>query len=321
MIRVSGRARGVGLLILTLGVTACAEAELGVHLAKAVARTASEPAQPVAVAALAPERFSASGVALWDGAATLQGVWFAHPLAERAQRVRVRAEGTGREVEGALFRRDPSLAGPSIIVSSDAARALGLTAGEPENLTIVALDVTPRAPSLEPAPAAEVEVAALSAPEEEPAARGGDVEAAPEAPVAEAVDAEAPVFLAATEPAPPQLTGSSPADGSPASRSAASPQPSPRPARAAEAVPDPDPAPGAVRAPHLQVGSFAIEANARALTDRLAARGQPARMARGGGARPLSIVLIGPLATPEAVAAAREAATAEGVTDVLEVML
>ncbi|MFN3262027.1 MAG: SPOR domain-containing protein [Pikeienuella sp.] len=310
-----------------LSLPGCAEVELGAQMAKAVARQAEAPA--ATEARLAPDRFEATGVALWDGAATLQGVWFAHPLATRAQRVLVRAPETGREVEGALFKRDPALAGPSIIVSSDAARALGLTPGEPSELTITALDPTP--PALAPTPVAEVETAALAAPPAEDAAEmAGPEESGIEEPVAEETEAPQVAFAATPdEPTEPEPTAPEPtapeaaepaADPLPAAEP--SPRPSPRPAPAETAVvaaPAPETAaPAAARTRHLQVGSFAVPGNAEALTERLRARGAPARTARGGA---LTIVLIGPLPDEAAAAAAREAARAEGVTDALEVML
>ena len=110
----------------------CAETQLGAQLAKDVAR---EDAPAAATQReLAPESFEANGLTIWDGQTTLQGIWVAHPLAQKAQRVRVINSENGLEVEGAMFRRDPTLSGPSILVSSDAARGLGLQPGRPTEL-------------------------------------------------------------------------------------------------------------------------------------------------------------------------------------------
>jgi hypothetical protein len=46
---------------------------------------------------------------------------------------------TGQSVRGALFRRERLMPGPSIQVSADAAAELGLLAGSPVKLDIVAI--------------------------------------------------------------------------------------------------------------------------------------------------------------------------------------
>ena len=144
----------------------CAETQLGAQLAKDVAR---EDAPAAATQReLAPESFEANGLTIWDGQTTLQGIWVAHPLAQKAQRVRVINSENGLEVEGAMFRRDPTLSGPSILVSSDAARGLGLQPGRPTELRLVALkEGVYRSPTTGQASATPaVETAALPAVEE-----------------------------------------------------------------------------------------------------------------------------------------------------------
>ena len=87
----------------------------------------------------APDVFEATGLAMWDGRQTLQGIWVAHPDARSARRVRIANPETGRAVDGALFRRDESLTGPPVLISSEAANALGLRPGFPVELEITAL--------------------------------------------------------------------------------------------------------------------------------------------------------------------------------------
>ncbi len=92
----------------------------------------------------APKLFEATGTAVWDGKRTLQGVWVAHPEATSARRVRIYNTRTGAAVDGALFKRDPALTGPSVLVSSEAAQFLGLAPGDEVDLRIVALTPSQR---------------------------------------------------------------------------------------------------------------------------------------------------------------------------------
>lgn len=155
------------ILIAALGITGCAEIEVGASAIKAVNRSingeaASPPVQVAArqqitqsAAAQAitpgpnakidarmrpvPAEFEAAGKAQWDGSRTLQGIWVAHPQARTARRVRIVNEANGHAVDGALFRRDENGRGPAVIVSSDAAEALGMSPGEEVQLSIVAI--------------------------------------------------------------------------------------------------------------------------------------------------------------------------------------
>jgi hypothetical protein len=86
-----------------------------------------------------PEEFEATGRARWDGRRTLQGIWVAHPAARTARRVRIVNSANGHAVDGALFRRDDTARGSEVLVSSDAAAALGMEPGEPADLVIVAI--------------------------------------------------------------------------------------------------------------------------------------------------------------------------------------
>lgn len=86
-----------------------------------------------------PGVFNMTGEALWDGRPSLGGVWVAHPSVKDPERVMIRNTKNGKSVVGALFRRERDNPGPSVQVSSDAAEALGMLAGQPANLSIVAL--------------------------------------------------------------------------------------------------------------------------------------------------------------------------------------
>ena len=87
----------------------------------------------------APDVFAANEAGLWDGRPSLGGVWVAHPEAADPERVLIKNEANGSSVVGALFRRERENPGPRLQVSSDAAQALGLLAGQPAVLNVVAL--------------------------------------------------------------------------------------------------------------------------------------------------------------------------------------
>lgn len=226
-----------GAALLTV---ACAETQLGAQAVKEVARSDAR-AEPVQE--LAPDAFDATGLTIWDGASTLEGVWVAHPLAQRAQRVRVSNEENDIAIEGAMFRRDPTLSGPSILVSSDAARLLGLQPGVPTSLRIVALRegvyAEPTTATAEAAPVetGDVETAALPAPEPIAAVTGESIEtleADPQTAPEGATSETEPAFERADETLTPEPT-------TPEAVAPASPEPvAPAPVEVAEA---PSPAP------------------------------------------------------------------------------
>ena len=87
----------------------------------------------------APEVFQVSEAGLWDGRPSLGGVWAAHPDVAEPERVIIRNEANGNFVIGALFRKERETPGPRLQISSDAAAALGVLAGAPTQLNVVAL--------------------------------------------------------------------------------------------------------------------------------------------------------------------------------------
>lgn len=118
----------------------------------------------------APELFEAEEAGLWDGRPSLGGIWVAHPDVNEPQRVLIRNEANGREITGALFRRQRDVPGPRIQASSDAAEALGMLAGAPVKLNVIALvreepkaeQAAEQAEELLPAPQEEREVFQVS---------------------------------------------------------------------------------------------------------------------------------------------------------------
>lgn len=87
----------------------------------------------------APNDFQASDKALWDGRPSLGGVWVAAEGVTDPMRVIMRNPANGKFVIGALFRREAENPGPRLQISSDAADALGLVAGEPATINVTAL--------------------------------------------------------------------------------------------------------------------------------------------------------------------------------------
>ncbi len=86
-----------------------------------------------------PDIFAINDNGLWDGRPSLGGVWVAHPEVRDPERVVIRNTESGREIVGALFRRERENPGPLLQVSSDAAEALGMLAGSPSPLEVVVL--------------------------------------------------------------------------------------------------------------------------------------------------------------------------------------
>ncbi len=194
----------------------------------------------------APQVFQVTDQALWDGRPSLGGVWVASPEAVDPERVILRNPANGKFVIGALFRRERVNPGPPLQISSDAAAALGILAGQPANLNVTALrreEVPVEAPdATRPIlDAAEtVETASLDAPAAASAALNR---------------VEAQQRPAASAPATP----------------AAAPAPS-RPAAAAT--------PASTGRNLIQIGIFSVEANAKRASDNLTKAGIAANILR-----------------------------------------
>ncbi|PRY80180.1 cell division septation protein DedD [Yoonia maritima] len=108
----------------------------------AAAETSSQPTRQLVQTDSDVERpdvFEVTDRGLWDGRPSLGGVWVAHPDVSDPERVMIRNPENGKSVIGALFRRERENPGPLLQVSSDAAEELGLLAGAPTELNVVAL--------------------------------------------------------------------------------------------------------------------------------------------------------------------------------------
>lgn len=231
----------------------------------------------------APEVFQATEAGLWDGRPSLGGVWVAHPDVTEPERALIRNTSNGKFVIGALFKPSLERSGPRFQVSSDAAEALSMLAGQPQTLNVTALrreQVKSEAPDPAPATTAEempapeaVETATLdpvgnaaaALDEVEAEAAGTPAETAAPAETPEkkkrrwfwqkkdaAADAGESTPLAAAEVTQSPLEAPAPA---------ASPAPAAAPKPAASA-PTPKPV-STLSKPYLQIGIFSVEQNAQ----------------------------------------------------------
>lgn len=87
----------------------------------------------------APNIVNIAESGIWDGQPSLGGIWVAHPDAKDPEKVIIRNPQNKKFVIGAIFRREREFSGPSLQLSSDAAEALGIPAGRPTNVSVVAL--------------------------------------------------------------------------------------------------------------------------------------------------------------------------------------
>jgi hypothetical protein len=262
------------LAFLVLGALALAGCEAGTNPFKSGPSTdaapdaASAPARSGRNAGAdveAPEVFNVTAQGLWDGRPSLGGVWVASPDAKDPERVIIRNDASGETVIGALFRRERENPGPPIQISSDAAEALGLLAGQPAKVTITALRRAEEAPATA-APAAADTSAAIATAGAEPEKTGKPAEtAAPaEAAAIETGTLDTGAVAAAIDKADakaPVMDPDTLAKAAPAASTAAAPA-------------APSPATGGKS--YIQLGIFSVEANAKRAADTVTKAGASA---------------------------------------------
>lgn len=203
-------------LILSLGLalTGCENGKGPAALFGPAANSSADGAAPAASEAAltvverdveAPNVFDLTDEGLWDGRPSLGGVWVAHSSVTDPERVIIRNPANGKSVVGALFRREAANPGPSLQVSSDAADALGMLAGSPASLEVVALrrqglpEATPADETEFPAAPTEPVIADAAADGGEAAAVGVDTVAATAAAAIDEAEGIAPTADAAVE--------------------------------------------------------------------------------------------------------------------------
>lgn len=223
-----------------LSLAACEEGQ-GLNLGQPAAESAAAAGEPIPSGEFrdveSPEVFSANETGLWDGRPSLGGVWVAHPDVTDPERVLIRNTTNGKSVVGALFRRERDNPGPRIQVSSDAASALAMLAGQPTELSVVAMRREEIMITPPPPPPAAVDAEPLEA---------------------ETIDA-APIAAAPIEAAPIDPIAAAAAAIDEAEAEA-------EPESAAADIPEPEaakPAPvSRLAKPYIQIGIFSVEQNA-----------------------------------------------------------
>jgi cell division septation protein DedD len=230
----------------------------------------------------APEVFQVTEAGLWDGRPSLGGVWVAHPEVGEPERVIIRNTANGSFVIGALFRREREVPGPRLQVSSDAAGALGLLAGQPQRLEVTAL----RREEVTEGPEEGAETDGAQATEALPAA--AEITETP----LEPVEAAARAIEAEAEPQP--------------AAARAEPEPAPTPAPRAS---------GLAR-PYVQIGIFSIEENARNTATAMRQAGMvPTVREQSSQGKTFWRVLVGPAPNQRDLAALLDKARDQGFAD------
>lgn len=255
------------VLTAAMFLSACEEGENFSFLQPAEADSETRALQPVATGEFQdverPDIFAADEAGLWDGRPSLGGVWVAHPDVGDPERVLIRNVTNGQTVVGALFRRERDNPGPRIQVSSDTAVALNMLAGQPTELSIVALrreeiiiEVEEEIAQSEPLNSASLETE--------------DIQAAPLDPIAAAAAAiDAAEADGATADAPEQDVEST-------------------------SIEAPTPA-STLEKPYIQIGIFSVEANATNTAASLRTRGiVPTVLSGSSQGRDFWRVIVGP---------------------------
>jgi rare lipoprotein A len=233
----------------------------------------------------APELFKTSDKALWDGRPSLGGTWIAHPDVTDPQRVVIRNTENGKSIIAALFRRERDLPGPAFQMSSDAANKLGLLAGQPAVVEVVALK-RPEPPKEEeavPPPAtAEAAAAEAEAGAVETTSLEGTEGTEPAAPADDSAEAIAAAATAAIGEETPAAEG---AAFDPTAEAAAV-----APVKPGKPLPK----------PFVEIGYFQQEANATAAAERITAAGMTPQVVPATlKGQPAFRVIVGPAATVE----------------------
>jgi cell division septation protein DedD len=286
----------------------------------------------------APEVFQATEAGLWDGRPSLGGVWVAHPDVVEPERALIRNTTNGKFVIGALFRPSLDRPGPRFQVSSDAAEALSMLAGQPQNLNVTALrrEAVPTATETAPTQAAPTETAAaeeVPAPAEVEKAKLDPVDTASAAldkVEAEAATPEATAETATDTPAEPKKrrwfwqkkdTVSEDAaalaaevDTTVAATAAADPVAStPAPQAAPKPVAKPLPK---LDKPYLQIGIFNVEQNARNTAVAMRQAGIiPEVLKQSSKGKTFWRVIVGPATSKDERAVLLKKVKAAGFTD------
>lgn len=241
-----------------------------------------------------PDIFEVTDRGLWDGRPSLGGVWAAHPDVADPERVIMRNPANGESVVGALFRRERENPGPPLQISSDAAEALGILAGAPTEISVIALR--------------REEVTVETTPEVNPVVAGLDAPVTVQENALEPADpvAGAAAAIAAAELAAPDAETATDASTTATAGVAGSIIPN----QAEESAPD------TLSGPLVQIGVFSVQANADGAAATLEAAGITTKvLPQQAGGRTVWRVVSGPAADTEAQAAMLQQAKDLGFVD------
>ena len=88
-----------------------------------------------------PEILDISASVIWDGEQTLGGNWISHPNVDSPERVLIKNISNGRSIVGAIFQQTKKMETETAVISSDAARALGISKNNQTKVQIIAVRV------------------------------------------------------------------------------------------------------------------------------------------------------------------------------------
>ena len=274
-----------------------------------------------------PDIFKTTEDALWDGRPSLGGIWVAHPDVKEPERAIIINETTGQRIAGALFRRERDNPGPKLQLSSDAAAALNILAGQPTRVTVIAVRreeiVVEEAPPVisdedvgdETTEAARVDDSSGAAATAGAAAGAAATEAKPkrgnfftrlfggnrraEQPAeTEAAAESAAAPEVETKPLDPVASTAAAA----IARAEAEDKPQARPERPAPS--EAASVPSGLKNPYIQVGQFSVEANAIAAAEKLRRAGIVPSVVEGSkDGKRFWRVIVGPVTSADDQAA------------------
>ena len=224
-----------------------------------------------------PDVFEAKDRGLWDGRPSLGGVWVAHPDVKEPERALIRNTATGETVIGALFRRERENPGPPLQISSDVAEELGILAGAPTEIYVVALrrqEVEVVEEAAENPVIADLDnpVNVETTPLEASGEAGAETVAAAAQTVTEATEAAAAAATAATGGASTAAASVAPAAAATAAAATlpeAATEEGPVEVNLPPAAPLIVDLPADESGPLLQIGIFSVESNANDAANRL----------------------------------------------------
>ena len=88
-----------------------------------------------------PEILDISASVIWDGEQTLGGNWISHPNVDSPERVLIKNISSGKSIVGAIFQQTKKMETENAVISSDAARALGISKNNQTKVQIIAVRV------------------------------------------------------------------------------------------------------------------------------------------------------------------------------------